>query len=167
MDVFRGRPARAVSTAVSRKAASGISETSAELGIALGIAVLGSIGTAVYRNQVAGTVLAGVSPDAAQATRETLGGAVAAANQRPGERGVELLNTVREAFTQGLQVNAGLSALVAIGLAIMSATLLRHASTRWSPDSLPPDPERYGSSSRPAHAHAVERRLANNEHRTT
>jgi DHA2 family multidrug resistance protein-like MFS transporter len=117
-------------------AASGISETSAELGIALGIAVLGSIGTAVYRNQVAGTVLAGVPPDAAQATRETLGGAVAAANQLPGERGVELLNTAREAFTQGLQVNAGLSALVAIGLAIMSATLLRHTSTRWSPRTM-------------------------------
>ncbi len=108
-------------------AASGISETSAELGIALGVAVLGSIGTAVYRSQVADTVLAGVPPDAAQATRETLGGAVAAANQLPGEGGIELLNTAREAFTQGLQLNAGLSALVVIGLAIMSATLLRRA----------------------------------------
>jgi MFS transporter, DHA2 family, multidrug resistance protein len=106
-------------------AASGISETSAELGIALGVAVLGSIGTAVYRNQVAGTVLTGVPPDAAQATRETLGGAVAAANQLPGEGGIELLNTAREAFTHGLQLNAGLSALVVIGLTIISVTLLR------------------------------------------
>ncbi len=114
-------------------AASGISETSAELGIALGIAVLGSIGTAVYRNQVAGTVLAGVPPEAAEATRETLGGAVAAANQLPGEGGAELLNAAREAFTQGLQLNAGLSAVVVIGLAIMSATLLRQASTRSDP----------------------------------
>ena len=34
-------------------AASGISETSGELGGALGIAILGSIGAAVYRNEVA------------------------------------------------------------------------------------------------------------------
>ncbi|MGH3946868.1 MAG: MFS transporter [Pseudonocardiaceae bacterium] len=128
-------------------AASGISETSAELGIALGIAVLGSIGTAVYRNQVADTVPAGVPPEAADATRETLGGAVAAANQLPGERGVELLNTAREAFTQGLQFNAGLSAVIVLGLAIMSATLLRRASTRSDPDG-PPDQEQDGSPTR-------------------
>lgn len=76
---------------------------------------------------------------------------MAAANQLPGERGVELLNTAREAFTQGLQLNAGLSALVAIGLAIMSAALLRHASTRSDPDGLP-DQEQYGSPPRPPHA---------------
>ncbi len=111
-------------------AASGVSETSAELGIALGIAVLGSIGTAVYRSQVAGTVLAGVPPEAAQAARETLGGAVAAANQLPHERGVEVLDTAREAFTNGLQLNAGLSALAVTGLAILSATLLRRAPAR-------------------------------------
>ncbi|MGH3974634.1 MAG: MFS transporter [Pseudonocardiaceae bacterium] len=118
-------------------AASGISETSAELGIALGIAVLGSIGAAIYRSQVAGTVLAGVPPEAAQATRETLGGAVAAADQLPGEAGIELLNTAREAFTQGLQFNAGLSAVIVLGLAIMSATLLRRASTPSDPDGPP------------------------------
>lgn len=109
-------------------AASGISETSAELGIALGIAVLGSIGTAVYRNQVADLVPAGVPPEAAEATRETLGGAMAVANQLPGDGGVELLDTARAAFTQGLQLNAGLGAIVLIGLAIMSLTLLRPAS---------------------------------------
>ncbi|HZA17747.1 MAG TPA: MFS transporter [Pseudonocardiaceae bacterium] len=146
-------------------AASGISETSAELGIALGIAVLGSIGTAVYRNQVAGAVLVGVPPDAAQATRDTLGGAVAAANQLPGERGIELLHTAREAFTQGLQLNAGLSALVVIGLAIMSATLLRHASTSSGPDGLP-DQQRGGSPHDLGTHDAAGRRLANNEYGT-
>ncbi|MGH2847532.1 MAG: MFS transporter, partial [Thermoleophilaceae bacterium] len=43
-------------------AAAGISETSSEFGGALGIAVLGAIGTAVYRSQVAGAVPAGVPP---------------------------------------------------------------------------------------------------------
>ncbi|MGQ0778161.1 MAG: MFS transporter [Pseudonocardiales bacterium] len=106
-------------------AASGISETSAELGIALGIAVLGSIGTAVYRNQVTDTVPAGVPPEAAEAARQTLGGAVVAAQQLPDERGVALLDTAREAFTHALQFNAGLSAVVVTGLAILTATMRR------------------------------------------
>ena len=64
-------------------AASAISETGAELGGALGIAVLGSIGTAVYRGQMADAVPAGVPPEAAEAARDTLGGAVAAAADLP------------------------------------------------------------------------------------
>jgi DHA2 family multidrug resistance protein-like MFS transporter len=59
-------------------AASGISETSAEFGGALGIAILGSIGTAVYRSEVAEAVPADVPTEAAEAARDTLGGAVAA-----------------------------------------------------------------------------------------
>ena len=42
-------------------AASGISETGAELGGALGIAVLGSIGAAMYRSELAGVLPAGVA----------------------------------------------------------------------------------------------------------
>jgi DHA2 family multidrug resistance protein-like MFS transporter len=58
---------------------SGISETSAEFGGALGIAVLGSIGTAVYRSHVGDAFPVGVPPDAAKAARDTLGGAASAA----------------------------------------------------------------------------------------
>jgi MFS transporter, DHA2 family, multidrug resistance protein len=64
-------------------AAAALSETSGVLGGALGIAILGSIGTAVYRSQVTGALPAGVPPEAAQAARDTLGGAVAAAGQLP------------------------------------------------------------------------------------
>lgn len=59
--------------------ASAISETSAELGGALGIAILGSIGTAVYRTELAKAIPAGVPPEAQEAARDTLGGAAAAA----------------------------------------------------------------------------------------
>ena len=54
-------------------AASALSETATELGGALGIAVLGSIGTAVYR----GTL----GDDLPAAARDTLGGAVEAAGR--------------------------------------------------------------------------------------
>jgi DHA2 family multidrug resistance protein-like MFS transporter len=64
-------------------AASGIAETSSEFGGALGIAILGVIGTAVYRGQVADAVPAGIPPQAADAARDTLGGAVAADGSSP------------------------------------------------------------------------------------
>jgi MFS transporter, DHA2 family, multidrug resistance protein len=110
-------------------AASGISETSAELGGALGIAVLGSIGTAVYRSQVADAFPDGVPSEAAEATRDTLGGAVAAADQLPDRVGAGLLDTAREAFTQGLQVTAITSAAIVLGMAILAAVLLRNVRT--------------------------------------
>jgi DHA2 family multidrug resistance protein-like MFS transporter len=107
-------------------AASAISETSSELGGALGIAILGSIGTALYRGQVADTVPAGVPPDAAETARDTLGGAVAAGDQLPDPLAAELLDAAREAFSQGLQLAAVTSAALAVGTAVVAAVLLRH-----------------------------------------
>jgi DHA2 family multidrug resistance protein-like MFS transporter len=115
-------------------AASGISETSAEFGGALGIAVLGSIGTAVYRSVVADAFPEGVPPEAAEAARDTLGGAVGVADQLPGPLGAELLDAAREAFTQGLQLTAIASAAIVLGMAILTVVLLRHVRTGSEPD---------------------------------
>jgi DHA2 family multidrug resistance protein-like MFS transporter len=106
-------------------AASGISETGAELGGALSIAILGSIGTAVYRNQMSDGIPAGVPPEEADAARDTLGGAVAAGDELPAPVAAELLDTAREAFTQGMQVAAISSAVVAAATAVLAAVLLR------------------------------------------
>jgi MFS transporter, DHA2 family, multidrug resistance protein len=105
-------------------AASAISETSSEFGGALGIAILGVIGTAVYRGQVADTVPAGLPSEAAAAARDTLGGAVAAASQLPEQLGARVLDVAHEAFTQGLHLTFAISAAVAIGIAILIAVLL-------------------------------------------
>ena len=107
-------------------AASGISETGAEFGGALGIAILGSIGTAVYRSQVADAVPADVPPDAAEAARDTLGGAVAAADGLPDQPGTQLLDAAREAFAQGLQLSSIMSVALVLGMAILVLVLLRH-----------------------------------------
>jgi MFS transporter, DHA2 family, multidrug resistance protein len=106
-------------------AASGISETGAELGGALGIAILGSIGVAVYRGELADTLPAGVPSQAAAVVRDTLGGAVGVAAQLPERLGVALLAAAREAFTQGLQLTAALSAAVAVSIAVLATVLLR------------------------------------------
>jgi DHA2 family multidrug resistance protein-like MFS transporter len=93
-------------------AASGISETSSELGGALGIAVLGTIGTAVYR-------------DDASDRPDTLGGAVEAADRLPLAARAEFLEPAREAFTHGLQVAATVSGALVLAAAIVIARGLR------------------------------------------
>jgi MFS transporter, DHA2 family, multidrug resistance protein len=106
-------------------AASGISETASELGGALGIAILGSIGVAIYRGQVAQGLPRGVPENAAAAARDTLGSAVDVAAQLPRDLGGALVDTAREAFVQGMQITSAIAAVVAIGLAILALVVLR------------------------------------------
>ncbi len=106
-------------------AASGIAETATELGGALGIAILGSIGTALYRSDLTSALPAGVPPGAADVARGTLGGAVGVAAQLPGQLGNELLAVAREAFVQGLHLAAGISAVIALASAVVALIALR------------------------------------------
>jgi DHA2 family multidrug resistance protein-like MFS transporter len=106
-------------------AAAGISETAAEFGGAMGIAIFGSIGVAIYRSAIAGAVPAGLPLQATEAASDTLGGAVEVAGQLPGDLGPALIDAARDAFTQGLHVSAAISAIGTVGLAILVMTLLR------------------------------------------
>jgi DHA2 family multidrug resistance protein-like MFS transporter len=107
-------------------AVSGISETAAELGGALGIAILGSIGVALYRSGLANELPAEVPTEAAAAAHDTLGAALNVAQQLPDGLGVVLLEVARSAFVQGMQVTSAISAVVAIGIAILALVMLRH-----------------------------------------
>ncbi|MBI1881242.1 MAG: MFS transporter [Chloroflexi bacterium] len=118
-------------------AASALSETGAEFGGALGIAVLGSLGTAIYRSQVAAALPPGIPPEAARAAQETLAGAVTVAGQLPDPLGAALLGTAHEAFIQGLQLTAVIGAVVMVGLAILTAVLLRRVRTGSEPEGQP------------------------------
>jgi DHA2 family multidrug resistance protein-like MFS transporter len=92
--------------------ASAISETSSEFGGALGIAILGSIGTVIYRSRLAGSIPEGMPPNIAEAARGTLGGALAVVDQLPPPVGAEVLGTAREAFISALALIGGISAAV-------------------------------------------------------
>ena len=107
--------------------ASALSETSIELGGALGIAILGSIGTAVYRSRMAGAVPGGVPPEASEAARATLGGAVAMAEQLPDHLAASLLGPAREAFADSLGIVAALSVAILLAMALATVVLQRRA----------------------------------------
>jgi DHA2 family multidrug resistance protein-like MFS transporter len=108
-------------------AASGISETAVELGGALGISVLGSLGVAIYRGDLA-NLPAGLSAEAATTARDTLGGAVKVAALLPDSIGLTLLDVARSAFVQAMQVAASISAVVAVVVALFALTTLRRVS---------------------------------------
>ncbi|MFD1308162.1 MFS transporter [Streptomyces kaempferi] len=102
--------------------ASSLLETGAEFGGALGMAVLGSIGTAVYRH--------GIPSDAPDAARETLGGALAVARELPGDTGGTLVRAAREAFTDGMHAAAVAGAVLLLGAAVLASATLRRVRVR-------------------------------------
>jgi len=79
-------------------------------------------------------VPAGLTPQATEAARSTLGGAVAVAGQLPGQPGAQLLESARAAFTHAFELTAAISAVVALVTAIGAVALLRQA-----PGSQPKD----------------------------
>jgi len=101
-------------------AAAGISETAAELGGALGIALFGSIGLAIYRNGVVDGISPEIPPDAASVAQDTLGGAVEVAGELPAGLGAPLTEAANSAFVQGVHVTAAISVLGALALAAFS-----------------------------------------------
>jgi DHA2 family multidrug resistance protein-like MFS transporter len=117
--------------------ASALAETGAELGGAMGIAVLGSLGMAVYRHQVAATLPPDVPPAAAAAAQDTLGSVVALVGRLPDASGAALLEVARVAFAQALRLNAGIATVVLAGLAVLAAIVLRDARMGGEPDSHP------------------------------
>jgi MFS transporter, DHA2 family, multidrug resistance protein len=106
-------------------AASAISETTAELGGALGIAVLGSIGTAMYRSSLAETIPPEIPQEARNAAMDTLGGAVNVSSEISGEIGNALLAASREAFLHGLQISMIVGVGLAAGASLLVLVMLR------------------------------------------
>ncbi|MER7193496.1 MFS transporter [Streptomyces flaveolus] len=103
-------------------AASSLMETGTEFGGALSLAVLGSVGTAVYHRE-----MPAAAPDAA---RETLGGALAIARDLPGTAGEALATAARAAFTHGMQGAAVAGAVLLLVAAVPAARALRGIRVR-------------------------------------
>lgn len=105
--------------------ASAMSETVQELGLALGVAILGSLATAVYRGHVDDGIPVGTPADAADAARDSLAGAASSADRMP----AGWLDQAREAATSGLNVAMLAAAVSTLILAFLSAVALRHVGT--------------------------------------
>jgi DHA2 family multidrug resistance protein-like MFS transporter len=106
-------------------AASALSETSSEFGGAMGIAVLGSIGSAVYRSKMSGTSTADLPPESMEAARGSLGGALAVSEHLPGHVADGLAALGRGAFADGLQVVSLIATVTMVVTALLFMMALR------------------------------------------
>ena len=106
-------------------AASGISETCAELGAALSIAIFGSIGVAIYRGTLSSELPTGLSREATQAAMATLAGAVDVSRNLPEDVGRTLADGARTAFVRGLVLCAAVSAVGILALAVFAGSRFR------------------------------------------
>jgi EmrB/QacA subfamily drug resistance transporter len=86
---------------------------------ALGVAVIGSLISSLYSNDVAGSFGA-LPPDAEARAEDSVGAASAIAGQMPADAASELLATTGDAFTQAM----GTGLLVAAGLAAATAVIV-------------------------------------------
>ena len=106
-------------------AASGLSESTTELGGALGIAVLGTIASAAYQRNLSVHAV-GALPTAARGTaRGSLGGAVSAAHQLGVRAANRLLMDAQGAFASGVRVAALVSTVIVIVLSAVTFLSLR------------------------------------------
>ncbi|WP_436492235.1 MFS transporter [Actinokineospora sp. HUAS TT18] len=104
--------------AESAGTASAVSETGSELGAALGMAILGSIGAAIYHSEMADPV-ASLPADTARIARDTLGGAVSLGDPA-------LIQAARVAFTHGFTATATVGAVLVALVSVFAYRALRH-----------------------------------------
>ena len=102
--------------------ASAMSETVQELGLAVGIAILGSMTTTVYRTRMADQVPEMLSSGIRDAVSDSLAGSIAVSRQLP----AGLLEQAQTAFMAGFNVAATVSAVSIACLTVLAAIKLRH-----------------------------------------
>jgi MFS transporter, DHA2 family, multidrug resistance protein len=108
--------------------ASALSETAAELGGALGIALLGSFATLLYRSRV--TQHVPVDIEGAAQFKTSLASAVQAAKTLPAEMSDSILEVARTAFMASFHATAFLSAFTLMFLAWLAARVLKNTTQK-------------------------------------
>ncbi len=103
--------------------AGALASTAGELGLALGVAVVGMIGTALYSG---GVSVAGLPAAAADSARESVTGAMAVAGSLPPAAGARLLDSAFAAITTSLHAGAAVCA----GIVLLAAVLAVHGLRR-------------------------------------
>jgi DHA2 family multidrug resistance protein-like MFS transporter len=105
---------------------SAVAQAGGELGGALGIALLGSLGTAIYRGAVNAALPAGISPELAATARDTLGGALnVAAQVSDPAAAANLVMAAQGALTTALHVTSGIGAVLTILSAVAVVVWMR------------------------------------------
>jgi MFS transporter, DHA2 family, multidrug resistance protein len=104
--------------------ASALSETSGELGGALGIALLGSLATYIYRSRMMGFTTGSLAPEAANTLRTSLATALETATMLPSDIAGPIQLAARSAFMDAYHAAALLAAVALAALALLAMKML-------------------------------------------
>ncbi|MCZ8379980.1 MFS transporter [Mycobacterium sp. CPCC 205372] len=107
-------------------AAAAVSETGYELGAALGIALLGSLHTALYRGHL--TLPTGLADDLAERARESIASAMTAASDASASLREPIVTASREAFVTAMQMTSAVTAALLVAAAVVSWRLIPAAT---------------------------------------
>lgn len=130
---------RVISSVPAERAgpASVMASMAPQLGGALGIAVLGSVVTATYRQRVDHNMPSGASPGSAEAARDSLTGAVDTYNTLPSPANAQVLDAARQAFVDGFRLSAIVSCVVVGLLAVATLRFLPSRRQEVQPEHQP------------------------------
>lgn len=98
--------------------ASSMSETCSEIGMAMGIATLGALGTTVYRHLMACAVPSGVPSEEADAIRDSLPGAATATQNLEPPLAAQVMDVAERALMRGPSAVGHTSVAIVLGVAI-------------------------------------------------
>jgi EmrB/QacA subfamily drug resistance transporter len=98
---------------------SAVNDTTRQVGGALGVAVLGSVVTSGYATRIASALHGGISPAAASAAHDSVGGAIGAAQQVGGQAGQVLAAAARHGFVGAMRPAMLIAAAVTVAGALV------------------------------------------------
>ncbi|MFJ6381083.1 MFS transporter [Kitasatospora sp. NPDC092039] len=128
--------------------AAALNETSGQLGFALGIAALGSVGAAVYRGAL--HLPDGLPADTVRAARDSLNGAQEAARSLSGQLADAVLTPARAAFADELHTVVTVAGVLLLATAALVTALLRHLPPTGRPPGAAADGHPADSGTAPA-----------------
>ncbi|MFI8975193.1 MFS transporter [Nocardia asteroides] len=119
-----------------------VNDTSLELGGTLGIAILGSILSSTYRDRIDSSVASQLPEPAAEAARDSIGGAQILAGQADAqglhEQAGQLLAAADSAFAQAVSHTSLIAAIIlTVGTVVVAALLPGQRATTHSPQPQP------------------------------
>ncbi|NNH70563.1 MFS transporter [Nocardia uniformis] len=100
--------------------AAAMSETVQELGIAVGVALLGSLTTALYTGRM--NPPAGTSTEVSGRLTESLSGALSVADEVPGD----VIDTAKNVFTDGVNIASAIAGAAILTAVVLCMVALRH-----------------------------------------
>jgi EmrB/QacA subfamily drug resistance transporter len=119
---------------------SAVNDTTRQVGGALGVAVIGSVYSSVYADQMAKALAGrGVPATAASVVSDSIGGALAVAKSIGGESGQQLAATAKTAFVDGMHRGVIVGAVVALIGALIALLFLPARAPESAFEGIEPD----------------------------